>query len=281
MNNIQVRQEESVNGKYRITISYDECASSPCTNWDMGACFLFEYRDSSILHSECHWREIYNPKWDNNCHSLEDAIKVLVGRHVEDKYIIKALKEGTEHNKLRYDRAKCKWEMLYKDGYYGHTEWENNYYLDGTIADITYDACEFLENLDKDELVSLLQDYGKDIVVKEFSLQGYCQGDYVKGVAFCTKEWYEKYDNTDTTDWEKKAEEIIDTEVECVNRWMWGNVYGFVLEERKDFTKTYADGTSKEDFEWEEVESCWGFFCEPEEIIDEYLPKEEELGNVG
>lgn len=278
---MKVKQEESANGKYRITISYDECAESPCTNWDMGACFLFEFGDSSTLHDKCHWREIYNPKWDDNRHSLEDAIMVLVGKHVDNKYIIKALKEGTEHYMLRYDRAERKWELLYKGGYYGHTDWEHDYYIDGTIAEITEDAIYFLDKFEKDELVGLLQDHGTDIVAKEFSLRGCCKGDYVEGVAFCTKEWYAKYDNTDTTDWEKKAIEIIDAELDSVNRWMWGDVYGFVLEERKDFTKTYADGTTEEDFEWEEIDSCWGFFCDPDEIIDEYLPKEEELGKVG
>ena len=98
---MKVKQEESANGKYRITISYDECAESPCTNWDMGACFLFEFGDSSTLHDKCHWREIYNPKWDDNRHSLEDAIMVLVGEHVDNKYIIKALKEGTENYMFR------------------------------------------------------------------------------------------------------------------------------------------------------------------------------------
>ena len=41
-----VKQEESKNGKYRVNVYYDEYAESPCTNWDLGATYLFEYKDS-------------------------------------------------------------------------------------------------------------------------------------------------------------------------------------------------------------------------------------------
>ena len=67
-----VKQEESTNGQYRVSVYYDEYAESPCTNWDLGATYLFEYNDSYLhrLHNDCSWREVYDPKWDSNKHSL-------------------------------------------------------------------------------------------------------------------------------------------------------------------------------------------------------------------
>lgn len=44
-------------------------------------------------------------------------------------------------------------------------------------------AKEFTEKYENYDL-----DLGKDIFVKEWSTTGYSQGDYVKGIAFCTKE---------------------------------------------------------------------------------------------
>ena len=62
-----VKQEESKNGKYRVSVYYDEYAKSPCTNWDLGAAYLFEYNDhygrTHRLHDDCSWREVYDPKW--------------------------------------------------------------------------------------------------------------------------------------------------------------------------------------------------------------------------
>ena len=59
-----VKQEESKNGKYRVNIYYDEFAESPCTNWDLGATYLFEYNDRYLhrLHNDCSWRQVYDPK---------------------------------------------------------------------------------------------------------------------------------------------------------------------------------------------------------------------------
>ena len=54
-----VKQEESTNGKYRVSVYYDEYAESPCTNWDLGATYLFEYNHSYFLHNGCSWREVY------------------------------------------------------------------------------------------------------------------------------------------------------------------------------------------------------------------------------
>ena len=275
MNNI-VKTATSKNGKYRINVMYDECPMCPCTEWDMVGAFLFEYRDGSTLHQECNWRELYGEYGDNR-HSLEDALRKLISDYVSTKYIVKFIQKGYIKDWImRYDASDHLWylENYTCGGWYKHEEFEPS---DLKNFDYTYELTEFME---KDDLVLILQDYGKDIVVSEFSLTGYCQGDYIEGVAFCDKKRFEKMCDKDTKNWKKRAEDCIEGDVECVNRWMWGDVYGYTLEERRDFTKTYEDGTMEEDCEWVETDSCWGYFCEPDEVIKENLP-EDNLGMVG
>ena len=79
--------------------------------------------------------------------------------------------------------------------------------------------------------------------------------------------------SADTTDWKIKIDTLIDGEVECIGMWMWGDVKGYVLEEKVSYTKHYQDSNRKdeEDFDWEEIHSCWGFFMETEELIEEVI----------
>lgn len=266
-----VKQEESKNGKYRVSVYYDEYAESPCTNWDLGATYLFEYNDSYQLHNGCSWREVYNPKWDDNKHSLADAVFSIVRDYVSDKDIVKYLKEGTGNYHLVYNRKDRIWELFYDPCEWGKKEHSVNWW-DCKIDDL--DVSELLDCLDYEDLVVLLDKYGKDIYVKASTLTGYCQGDSVDVFAFCTKEMLEKrigHNEKTYKTWQEQADAIMEGEIDCINRWMWGDVYGYVLEERKDFTKTYEDGEVEEDFEWEEIDSCCGYFEEPDDIIEEIL----------
>ena len=268
-----VKQEESKNGKYRVNIYYDECAESPCTNWDLGATYLFEYNDRYLhrLHNDCSWRDVYNPKWDNNKHSLADAVCSIVRDYVSDKDVIKFFKEGTGNYHLVYNRKDRIWGLFYDHRECGKEEHSVNWW-DCKIDEL--DVSELLDCLDYEDLVVLLDKYGKDIYVNEYTLTGYCQGDSVDVFAFCTKETLEKrYGRNEKAykTWQDQADAIMKNEIDCINRWMWGDVYGYVLEKRKYFTKTYEDGDVEEDSEWEEIDSCLGYFEDPDDIIEEIL----------
>lgn len=60
---------------------------------------------------------------------------------------------------------------------------------------------------------------------------------------------------------------------EEIGMWAWGDVKGFVLEKKVSFTKVYDDNDreDEDDFEWEEVDSCWGYFMETEDLINEVI----------
>ena len=97
--------------------------------------------------------------------------------------------------------------------------------------------------------------------------------DYVEGIAFCTKKRYTKMVSNNTSDWKTQIDKLIDDEVKAIGIWMWGDVKGYVLEKKVKFVKKYED-ESREDEEaeeWEEINSCWGYYMETDELIEEVM----------
>lgn len=262
-------------GNHRIKIYYDTDAMCPCTDWDMAACFLWEYDRSARLSDACNWREVFG-KYGDSRYSLADALHQLIGEHVEWKDLLNYFKKGkVDGYRMRYDKHDKTWYLeWYNDSRYAEHKGYQEIFSVSPSDLYTYDYTDqFIEDLECDELVQILSDLGKDIFVKEWSTTGYGQGDYVEGIAFCTKERYSKMVSTDTTDWKNKIDALIDGEVECVGMWMWGDVKGYVLEEKVLYTKHFQDPNreDEDDFDWEEVYSCWGFFMETEELINEVI----------
>lgn len=272
-NNLLIETKEI--GNHRINIYYDPDPMCPCVDWDMAACFLWEHDRSARLSDACNWREVFG-KYGDSRHSLADALHQLIGEHVEWKDLLNYFKKGkVDGYRMRYDKHDKTWylEWCNNSRYAEHKGYQEIFSV--SPSDLyTYDYTDqFIEDLECDELVQILSDLGKDIFVKEWSTTGYGQGDYVEGIAFCTKERYSKMVNTDTTDWKTKIDALIDGEVECIGMWMWGDVKGYVLEEKVLYTKHFQDPNreDEDDFDWEEVHSCWGFFMETEELINEVI----------
>lgn len=82
------------------------------------------------------------------------------------------------------------------------------------------------------------------------------------GFVYVTKEMIEKYCGSVSRYWKKQAKEIIESEISVYDSYLRGDVYGYKLER-------LVDG------EYEEKDSCWGFFGDYDKsgIMDE-MPKE-------
>lgn len=262
-------------GDYRIKIYYDPDGTYPCKYWDMAACFLWEYRDSFRLQDVCDWREVFG-KYGDSRHSLIGALHKLISEYVEWKDLLNYFKKGKiDGYRMRYDRHEKMWYL----GWYNNPQYTKYKGWQETISvspsDLyTYDYTdEFIEYLECDELIQILSDLGKDIFVKEWSTIGYSQGDYVKGIAFCTKERYTKMVSNNTSDWKIQIDKLIDGEVKAIGMWMWGDVKGYVLEKKVKFVKKYEDESreDEEEEEWEEINSCWGYYMETDELIEEIM----------
>lgn len=259
---------------HRIKIYYDTDAECPITNCDMCGRYLFEYSDRYLhrLHKECDWSDFFS---DNN-HSLEEALHYMASKVVKQKDIITYLKrESIAGVRFIYNKSSRLWELQIEcrnnatDKLYWSTEYEFTPY---DLKHHDYRA-ELTECLEKDDLLALISDCAKDLVIKEWSSTGYSQGDYLYGIAYVTKERYDEMCGRTDIDWREGAIQCIDEEVKEIGMWMWGGVKGYVLEKKVPYTKHYQDSNreDEEDFDWEEIDSCWGFFMETEELIKEVI----------
>ena len=158
------------------------------------------------------------------------------------------------------------WELRHESFSYVQEE-----FLPEDLEDLDYKT-ELIECLDDEDLLKIINEYEKDVLVKEWSTRGHSQGDYVEGIAYVTKDRYEKIYN-EKENWKEDCAKIIDNEVKSIGMWMWGDVKGYVLEKKVAFTKKYKDESREDEDceEWEEVDSCWGCYEETDELIKEVM----------
>lgn len=262
-------------GDYRINIYYDEDNECPVTNWDMGAGHVFESLNMGHYHicQDCDWKEWVS---DTRNYSLNDILIRIVANHVSQDDIIKHIKAGEVKDvRFVYDRHERVWKLQtwsrWRDK---DAKWCDNVDIEPSDLKTCDYRYELLEPFDEDDLFGLINKYAKDIAIKSWSSSGYSQGDHMRGYSYITKEMLEKRSGRnpiDYPDWKDQANSIIDGEVKCIEMWAWGDVKGYVLEKKEPYTKIYSDGRQIETFEWEQVDSCWGYYMEAEELIAEVI----------
>lgn len=262
-------------GNYRIKIYYDECPDCPVTNWDMGAIHIFEHLEHGRywLSQNCNWKEhIFNPRE----HSVADILQRVAAKVVTQKAIVEYIKAGKVSDvRLVYNRHERQWELQTKcnSGFY-NGEWVNQIEIEPFALKSDDYRMELLEPFDEEDLMALIEKCAKDFVIKEWSSCGYSQGDHMRGFSYMTKEMFDKrcgFSPDHYKTWQEQAVAVIDGEVDCISKWAWGDVKGYVLEKKEAYTKTYSDGRKVESFDWIETDSCWGFYMETEELIAEVI----------
>jgi len=110
------------------------------------------------------------------------------------------------------------------------------------------------------------------------SSRGYSQGDYAYVLIVLTDKFFK-----DTGCDRKNSEDILKGTRELFDAWAWGDVYGFIIEECKSYAKVPAeefkygsmDNVEFEE-EWEEIDSCWGFYGDKwmENGMSDHIPEE-------
>lgn len=266
MSNDVIKTEEICD--YRIHICRDNYPPCPCKDWDMLGVHLFNSGRS--LSEASNYEELFY----TSSHSLADAACELACKYVPQKkfieYINKYLRDSM---RFRYDRSDRLWylEQYHK---FGNTDGKWYQMYNFTPDEVKDGICgELSEFLDEEDFIYLLSNCQTEIAVHEWSSCGYCQGDYVEGFSYCTKERFIKRYGGTTKDWQKRAVSAMESEVECIGKWMWGDVLGFVLEKKVRYTKVYEDDekADEDDYDWEEVDSCWGYYCDEDELIKEVI----------
>ena len=262
-------------GDYRITIERDDYAECPTKDWDMLGHFIWEFNDCPSkmrLSSDSDTEDLScDPR------SLEDALKDLVCKYVSQKNIIKYI-NSSECDDLFFEYSKSDkiWSLY---SYDRRTDKRSEWPLLDLHPD-EYHSFDFREeicdNLGEDDFKHLLYHYQKEIAFTEFSTCGYCQGDYADGIAYCDIERFRYLCDTDTKKWRERAVDAMNGESKILGKWMWGDVISFTLEKKMRFTKHYEseEKTDVDTFEWEVVDSCYGFYDDADElmqmVIDEH-----------
>ena len=86
--------------------------------------------------------------------------------------------------------------------------------------------------------------------------RGYSQGDWADVFILPTPDFY----NITGIDPKKHKKEDLKSTFKLFENWAFGDVYGFIIEEKNEFTKTYKDGSTESGHDWEHVHSCFGFY---------------------
>lgn len=261
MNNLLETREI---GDYRINVLYDDCAYCPCKAYDNLGLFFWD-NDSNYLSPYCDESHLFGT-CDNQRHTMCDALRELVFKYVSQKKIIHYIKKYCQKDfRIRYEKSEHLWYLF--EQY--NKEWlvrETFYPQDFNGEDCKSAFCDIL---DEEDLTMLLYNC-KDIAFYEWASTGYCQGDYVKGFTYCDKERFIKMCDTNTKDWKKRSLKLFEGEAECIGKWLCGDVYGYTLEKKVPYKKVFTDGQhpTENGYDYEEIESCWGFYMDSEELID-------------
>ena len=88
--------------------------------------------------------------------------------------------------------------------------------------------------------------------------------------------WMEIYDEEtksrrqakDETEFRKYLWELAKSELESFQKYLDGECFGYREETRVPFKKVYPDGREVDDCDWEDGDSCWGFYVDSIDDID-------------
>lgn len=297
-----VKRFVTKDGETRISIYQEECADNPrymtdeplhCENWS---------RDYSIMNK--HERE-------TKSENAGKLIRHLLARYGDNKKIIKLLKDNykdSEHdryeNGLSYDRSRREWivwswQPSWKDysGNVHEAHWAEEWSFCTNIYDVDiYNIADVLS----DEQIDVLCDrkYWSDGVKTASYSFGYygeisfsdeisCDSD---GIAWLEKDEFLKYSGCKEDYWKDKTLKDITWLIDALEAWGDNEVYGFIVEEcikskiHKEYTNKDKEPEDYEEEEWNETDSCWGFYGEisksVEWILNDVGYKLEELDEV-
>ena len=280
MANDLVKRMVKKDGSQRISFYRDEYAENPrdityeplhCEDWS---------RDYSIMNKQ---------ERETKSEYAGKLIRYLLQRYGNSKKIINVLKDNykdSEHdryeNGLSYDRSRREWivwswQPTWKD-YQGNVyeaHWAeelafciNIYDVDiYNIADVLSDEqidtlCDEKYWTDKVKIMSYgFGYYGKISFDHEFSTDS-------EGICWLEKDEFLKYSGCKEDYWNGKTLDEIEWLFDELKAWGDNDVYGFVVEDciksviHKEYTNSDRDDECYEHEDWEETDSCWGFYGE-------------------
>ena len=259
--------------KYRLTIFRDDYADNP------------RYNTDEPLHCE-DWDRSYSimdhDERESRFNSRVELLRYFLRHYGDNNKIVKELKANYKkdsHDRYEmaafYDFSRRGWviSMWYKG------EWDEQCILESgrydfhiiNFDDMLSDECvvEFANKYlsDKIKIASYYFGYNGDVSFSDGV------SDSSDGICWLEKEEFMKYSGCDEERWKKPLTEIEWLTDELV-AWGDGDVYGFEIEKRVTWNvhrECTSEERAPEDFEseeWENVDSCWGFYGPVDYAID-------------
>jgi hypothetical protein len=296
-----VKRYVTKDGKERVTIYREDCADNPrdmtdeplhCEDWS---------RDSSLMGKQ---------ERENKSGSAYNFLCYMLEMYGDKKKIIKILKDNYKSNvhkyhdtALFYDRSNKEWVVgswipAWTDGQkvVHEAHWGEDTSFSLKLEDIDVDSIiEYLNTETIDHLVANAMTDGIKMMSYSF---GYYSGISFseevtcdsEGICWLEKDEFMKYSGCNEEYWKDKTLKEIEFLCDELEAWGDNEVYGFVVEKaiRTQVMKTYLNGEREDESyietEWEETDSCWGFYGELDKslelILEEAGFKKEELTEV-
>lgn len=267
------------------------------------------YRDSDCYDGPLEWGWHLNFADNDRNYSLDrkksgnpmDCLRSLVTNYADCKKVRAWLKDKEERRKhgepyVEYDRSKRVWRLMqqsysYHGNYQGKPDWdydEDNYF---TPKEWKNEDSYVLEALSDDALCTIANEMMTDGVKLASYDFNYYSGepsfdDKVEermiGLMWIEKSDYLKDNGGNDERWHLPMTELMAGMIDSLQRWARGDVYGFVLEKAVKWhthRTCLSEEREPEDYdetEWENVDSCWGYYEEPEDVAKE-VESEHEL----
>ena len=271
-------------GSQRISFYREDYAENPrdmtdeplhCEDWS---------RDYSIM--DKHERE-------TKSENARSWICYMLERYGNTKEIFKVLFENAKSDKhnegdnsLIYDKSRHEWILNYwiepwKDyngAIHGNcwseevsfcckikdlTAWDIASYLSDEQIEVFADKKYFTDGI---KIMSYGFGYNGDIsFYHEFSTDS-------EGICWLEKDEFLKYSGNDEEYWNGKSLDEIEWLLDELKAWGDNDVYGFVVEDcikskvHKEYTNVDKEDEDYEEEEWEESDSCWGYYGDIDEV---------------
>ena len=221
-------------------------------------------------------------------------IRHLLARYGDNKKIIKLLKDNykdNEHdgyeNGLSYDRSRKEWivwswQPTWKDyeGNVYEAHWAESWAFCINIYDVDlYNIVDILSDEQIDTLCDekywtdgiKMMSYGFGYYGEIYFDRGFSSDS--EGICWLEKDEFLKYSGHKEDYWRDKSLDEIEWLLDELEAWSEHEVYGFVVEDciksrvHKEYMNSDKDDEDYEETEWEESDSCWGFYGELDDVI--------------
>lgn len=284
MANDLVKRFIKKDGSQRISFFRDEYAENPRCNTDEPLHCEDWSRDYSIMNKS---------ERETKSKNAAELIRYLLARYGDNKKIVKLLKDNYKSEKhdaydnaISYDRSRREWivwswQPTWKD-YQGNVyeaHWSEEWAFCINIYDVDiYNIADVLSDEQIDKLCN--EKYWTDgikIMSYSFGYNGkisFCHefSTDSEGICWLEKDEFLKYSGCDEEYWNGKTLKEIEWLTDELEAWGDNDVYGFVVEDcirskvHKEYTNVDKDDEEYEEEEWEESDSCWGYYGDIDEV---------------